>query len=92
MRTGKRSDENAVKPSRRRAAHGAGCVTTKAVSDEPFSRQQRLPAFLLVPVLGSVPRELARDAVKNAAVGRVLSAPVKDRDVLRLDQVAFASS
>src|SRR6185437_6948507 len=50
-----------------------------------------LPAFVLLPFLGSVPGELARDAVENTAIGSILPAAVKDRDVFGLNQLGLFS-
>src|SRR5690349_23679163 len=88
VRTRKRGDENAMKASRRCAAYRAGSITAKRIGDEPFASEQGFPAFLISCILGSIPRELARDAVENAPIRRVFSAAIEDRNVLSFGQAA----
>ena len=78
-----------MEASSRCSAYGAGSIPAKPIGYEPFAREQRLPSVMRLPIPGSVPGELARDAVEDPAVWRVLSTTIKDRYVLRFDQGGY---
>src|SRR5690349_9885146 len=52
VRTRQGSDQHAMKAPRWHSAYCARGVASQPVGDQPFSREQGLPALMLLPILG----------------------------------------
>lgn len=80
MRSGQRSDQNAVESPRGGAAYGSGCVSADSVRAQPLAAEQQLPILARWAVVAGLPRKIARDVIEDATVSGVLAAAIECRD------------